>query len=83
MITKNAGWLLTDKGIRVSLVMFVWGWIARYWGSEQFGILNCAIALMALLSPLEMLGLENIVFRDLVKLKDKKDSTLVQAINMT
>jgi PST family polysaccharide transporter len=78
-ILKNAGWLFADKVIRLSVGVLVWVWIARYLGPGQFGILNYAIALVALLTPLAALGLDNIVVRDLVKLKDKRDSTLGSA----
>lgn len=78
-IIKNTGWLFADKVIRLLVGVFVWVWIARYLGPEQFGIFSYAIALVALLTPLAALGLENIVVRDLVKLKDKKDSILGSA----
>lgn len=78
-IIKNTGWLFVDKVIRLLVGVFVWVWIARYLGPEQFGMFNYAIALVALLTPLAALGLENIVVRDLVGLKEKKGLTLGSA----
>ena len=41
-------------------------WLARYLGPEQFGLMNYAIAFVALFSSIATLGMNDIVVRDLV-----------------
>jgi PST family polysaccharide transporter len=42
-------------------------WIARYLGPEQFGMLNFAIAFIALFGAIAGLGLQGIVIRDVLR----------------
>ena len=42
-------------------------WIARYLGPEQFGLMNYALAFVALFAAVANLGLNSIVVRDLVQ----------------
>lgn len=65
-VMKNMGWLLSEKMLRVGIVLFVEAWIARYLGPEQFGVLNYVMAFFAIFSVLGALGLESIVVRDIV-----------------
>jgi PST family polysaccharide transporter len=66
-IINNTGWLFADKIIRMGVGLFVVGWVARYLGPEQFGVLNYATAFVALFTPLAALGLDSIVVRDIVR----------------
>jgi len=54
-------------------------WVARYLGPERFGILNYAMALMGITSPIAKLGLDSIVIRDLARDAKRKDETLGSA----
>ncbi len=56
--------------------IYVTVWVARYLGPEQFGLLNYAFALTAIISLLSTLGLEQIIIRDLVKGSSLKNVTL-------
>jgi polysaccharide transporter, PST family len=78
-MAKNTGWLLADKILRVAVGIFVIVWVARYLGPQQYGLLNYAIAMVSLLYPLATLGLDNIVIRDLVNLRDQRNVTLGSA----
>jgi len=51
-------------------------WVARYLGPEQFGLLNYAMAIVALFGAVATLGLNGIVVRDLVKNPQDADETL-------
>lgn len=75
-IAANTVWLVTDKVVSFLAGFLVGAWVARYLGPEQFGVLNYAIAFVALFSPLSGLGLKDILIRDLVKNPDKKDELL-------
>jgi len=54
--------------------LFVGVWMARYLGPEEFGLLNYAMAIVALFGAVAGLGLGGIVVRDLVQ---KPDGTYV------
>lgn len=72
----NTGWLIFDRFLRMAVGIYVTVWVARYLGPEQFGLLNYAFALTAILSLLSTLGLEQIIIRDLVKDPTLKNVTL-------
>ena len=63
----NTGWLFGDKILRMGVGLLVGVWIARYLGPEQFGLMNYAMALVALFGAIASLGLNGIVVRDLVR----------------
>lgn len=64
---SNIGWLFGDKILRMGMGLLVGVWIARYLGPEQFGLMNFAMAVVALFGAVASLGLNGIVVRDLVK----------------
>lgn len=51
-------------------------WIARYLGPAQFGLMNYAMAIVALFGAVASLGLNSIVVRDLVREPDSSSTTL-------
>jgi polysaccharide transporter, PST family len=65
-ILVNISWLFLDRIIRMVLGLLVAVWTARYLGTEQFGVLNYAIAFVALFGPLATLGLDGLVVQRLV-----------------
>jgi O-antigen/teichoic acid export membrane protein len=73
---KNTAWLLTEKGLRIIDAFFVGIWIARYLGPEEFGVLSYAESLVYLFSAVAILGLDQIVVRELVKDKEKQNLIL-------
>lgn len=75
-VIGNTGWLIFDRVLRMAVGIYVTVWVARYLGPEQFGLLNYAFALTAILSLLSTLGLEQIIIRDLVKDQTLKNVTL-------
>jgi PST family polysaccharide transporter len=72
----NTGWLFGDKVLRMGVGLLVGVWVARYLGPEQFGLLNYAMAIVALFGAVASLGLNGIVVRDLVKEPEAADETL-------
>jgi PST family polysaccharide transporter len=78
-ILNNFSWLLGDKVLRLGLGVAVNLWIARYLGPDDFGILNYAIAVVAIVGPIATLGIEKLVIRDVVLLPEKKDNILGSA----
>jgi PST family polysaccharide transporter len=59
--------------------LFVSVWVARYLGPEQFGILNYAIAFVALFTAFSTLGLNSIIVRDIVNDPDSANEILGSA----
>jgi O-antigen/teichoic acid export membrane protein len=66
-IAGNIGWQVGDNLLRMGVGLLLGIWVARYLGPEQFGLLSYALALVALFAPLAMLGLDDIVVRNLVR----------------
>ena len=76
---SNTGWLLADKILRMSVGLFVWVWIARSLGPEQFGLWNFVTAFTALFCAFATLGLDGIVVRELVKNPERQNDLLGSA----
>jgi PST family polysaccharide transporter len=64
-IIKNGGWLLFDKIFRLITSLFVGIYLARYLGPMDFGLLNYAMAYVAIFSVIANLGLDSIVIKEL------------------
>lgn len=72
----NTVWLFADKILRMGVGLLVGVWIARYLGPEQFGLMNYAMAIVALFGAVASLGLNGIVVRDLVQKPETASDTL-------
>lgn len=72
----NTGWLMADKVVRLGVGLFVGVWVARYLGPGQFGLMNYAMAIVALFGTVAGLGLNGIVVRDLVRKPEEASVTL-------
>ncbi|HIC47116.1 flippase, partial [Methylophaga sp.] len=81
-ILQNTGWLFADKVLRMGLAFVVTIWLARYLGPEQFGLLNFAMAFVALFGAIATVGLNSVVVRDLVKFPEKTSSILSTSISL-
>lgn len=65
VIGSNFGWLIADKIIRLLIGLLVSAWVARYLGPEQFGVLAYALTFIAIFQAIALLGLDNLVVRDI------------------
>jgi O-antigen/teichoic acid export membrane protein len=75
-IFNNIGWLFFEKLLRLGVGLFVWVWIARYLGAEQFGQLSFALSFVGLFGAFATLGIQGIVVRDIVRNPDCASETL-------
>lgn len=75
-VAVNTSWLFADRILRMGVGLFVGVWVARYLGTQQFGLLNYATAFVALLTPFATLGLDNIVVREIVRDSSHKNEIL-------
>jgi polysaccharide transporter, PST family len=62
-VIANTGWLFADRILRMGVGLLVGVWVARYLGVEQFGLLNYAMAFVALFNTLANLGLPALIVR--------------------
>ena len=78
-ILNNIGWLFFDKVLRMGVGMLVVVWVARYLGTEQFGLFSFASAFVGMFASVAGLGMQSIVVRDIVRDPKYKEETLGSA----
>ncbi len=60
-------WLVADRGVRMAVALLVGGWTARYLGTANFGLLNYAMALVAIFASMAPLGMEGLAVREIIQ----------------
>jgi PST family polysaccharide transporter len=75
-IIGNINWLVLEKVLRNLVGLFIFAWVARYLGPEQFGLMNYALSFVALFSVLATLGLNHITIRNIVSNPENKEDYL-------
>ena len=70
-IINNSGWLLFDKLCRLGIGLIVSAWVARYLGPHEYGKLAYVLAYLAFFQAVCILGLDNIIVRDIAREKNK------------
>lgn len=75
-ILWNMGWLTVDKLYSTALGVVVGILVARYLGIEGFGLLNYALAFVALFQVPASLGLEEVLVRELVRFPESRNEIL-------
>ena len=69
-----------ERIFRMTINLFVYVWVARYLGPENFGLYNYSIAFVGLFGALATLGLDEIVVSRLVKEETKTSEIIGTAI---
>lgn len=64
--TRNFGWLIADKVIRLFTGLVVGLIVARHLGPERFGMLNYVAAAVAIMLPLVELGIDQVARRMMI-----------------
>jgi O-antigen/teichoic acid export membrane protein len=75
-VIGNAGWVLAERAVRHLLGFLVGIWIARHLGTAEYGLLNYAAAVVAMLAFLSILGVDGIAVRDMVSEPAAREETL-------
>lgn len=75
-IMWNIIWLVFDKLLKLGFGLLVTILLSRYLGPEKFGILNYALALIALLFTFTNFGLNNIAVKNLTHTPEKTNEIL-------
>jgi len=65
-VFKNIAWLFFDKLFRMGIGLVVATWLARYLGTQQYGVFNYLTAIVSIMTIVSLLGLDSIVVKELV-----------------
>lgn len=76
----NTGWMLLGRVLTFVVSFFTITFVARYLGPENLGKLSYAQSLVALFSMIASLGIDQIVYRDLVSHPEREGEILGTAI---
>ncbi|MFH1454828.1 MAG: flippase [bacterium] len=79
---KNTGWLFASRILCMCIAFITTAFIARKLGPESFGQLSYAVSFVSIFAILASLGMENILYRDLIKNPDKKREILGSGITI-
>jgi O-antigen/teichoic acid export membrane protein len=63
---KNSGWLVGDKIFYMVIGVFVTAIVARYFGPNNFGQFNYALAFVALFTAISTLGMETLTVKSII-----------------
>lgn len=74
---KNFCWLAMEKVLRISLGIFVLAYIAKNLGPTDYGTLSLSTSIIAIITSVAMLGLKNIIVKELLEGKGDDDSDIV------
>lgn len=72
----NTAWFAGDRIVRMGVGLLVGVWLARYLGPSLYGEFSYALAFAMMFSPVAMLGLDDIVIRELIKNPSKRNEFL-------
>ena len=70
---KNISWLSIEKLFRVIFGITIGVWVARYLGPKNFGMLSFACSIVGILTVISSLGLQQIVFKEILRNKSQKN----------
>ncbi|MBA4320689.1 MAG: hypothetical protein C0412_20030, partial [Flavobacterium sp.] len=76
---KNTGWMLASRILCMGISFITTALVARKLGPENFGQLSYAISFVSFFGILSTLGIDNVLYRDLIKNPDKKNTFLGSA----
>lgn len=78
----NSGWLVLDKFVRLIIGVLVNIYLARKMGAEYYGEVSYAIAFVAFFDAINLLGLNQIVVRELSQFEDNKKFILNVTVSL-
>lgn len=73
---KNTGWLFLARFINLIIAFFVTAYVARYLGPANYGLLSYAISFVGLFVFIVNLGIDHVLFRNLIAEPEKRDQHL-------
>jgi PST family polysaccharide transporter len=75
-ILFNINWLIFQKALNILTGILIGAWIARYLGTQGYGMLSYAISFVTLFTCISTLGLNQIITRDIIKHPSQKNELL-------
>lgn len=81
-ILGNIIWLFLDKFLRMGLGFYVVLKFARYLGPDYYGVFNYSSAIIALFASISSLGLNSVLTRELILLRQEKVKLLGTAFGL-
>ncbi|MGH8218254.1 MAG: flippase [Steroidobacteraceae bacterium] len=81
-VARSTFWQIGEKVLRMVATLVVGVWVARYLGPARFGLLNYAIAFVALFTFLADVGLQAVVVRDLVRRPEDRPGIVASAMTV-
>lgn len=75
-IFGNSMWQITEKILTMLLSVVVTSVVARYLGTEQYGLVNYIISVVMLFTTFSTLGMEQITINDIIDGKESKEKIL-------
>jgi O-antigen/teichoic acid export membrane protein len=79
---SNTSWLFLGRIFTLIIAFFVSTYVARYLGPTNYGTLAYAIGFVGLFSFIANLGIDQIIFRELIKFPEKKADLLGSAMTI-
>ncbi|WP_150304888.1 flippase [Pseudomonas saliphila] len=79
---SNSGWMLGEKILMLAVGLTATVVLARYLGPEEFGYLNYALSLVALLTIVCHLGLTGLVVKEL-RVRPEQEDRILSSVFMT
>ncbi|OGG66098.1 hypothetical protein A3I99_02030 [Candidatus Kaiserbacteria bacterium RIFCSPLOWO2_02_FULL_45_11b] len=76
---SNTAWALAAKIFSVIMSFFVTIYLVRYLGPENYGNLSYAVSFVGIFSVLSTLGIDNVLYRELIVYPEKRNEYLGSA----
>lgn len=80
---KNIQWIGVSKVFSMIISFVTTAIVARHFGPENFGTLNYALSFVGIFAVFATLGVSSVVYRELVKSKERREEILGSAIFLT
>ncbi len=72
----NTGWIFLGKIFSLIVSFFVMAYVARYLGPSNYGLLSYAVSFVGLFSFIANLGIDQIVYREIIRYPEKRNEYL-------
>ena len=79
---QNFSWMMLANLIKILFGTLTTIYVIRYLGPKDFGLLSFALSIIGILYPLATLGLDSILFRNIIKNKDNESTLIITAFRM-
>ncbi|NDV42143.1 flippase [Flagellimonas sediminis] len=79
-LISNVGWLFFDKGYGAILTLFVYSWIANYFGKQIFGVWNYLMAFSSIIPAISSFGMNFIIVKLIKERPILRTLTIINAM---